>query len=428
MPARKKDPAAELAQLMLQVLEAQRRLGGDSYPLRLRRLAELADPAAPPELVLKAVGKKKPFGERAVVARPKDLDTPIALAEDAEQLVTSPLLLQFLLESVCTPANPTCDPGKLKSKLPAKLKLPFDAAVRRRIEAHHLPAGVAAVRVKKKTHLHLARYPLPKAPEMALAEGLVQSLREQRQRGGDAYPLTLDRLVALAGPHADAGLRKKAMALPVFKDAVLLAVKNRPDTPVALVEDCDRLADSPLLLETALRLARTDATQVFKPAELKKKVAPPLQNPLEEAIRRRAEARSLPPTIGCLLQKKTPLLFLLSDVGAAAPAQPHPGPPPPPIATASPPAPPVDFARAFDQAFGRLDRQRGGHNHVSLVDLRRAVPVDRPSFDAGVQGLRRAGRYTLSAAEGRHGISPADQEAGIYEDGSLLLYVSRRLS
>ena len=417
MPPRKKDPAAELAEKMLEGLVAQRLIGGDAYPLPLRRLAELADAAAPPELVLKAAGRKKPFGERAVVARPKDLDAPVALAEDAEQLAASPLLLLFLLESVCTPSSPTCDPGKLKSKLPARLKQPFEAAVRGRIERNDLPTGVAAVPVKKKTHLHLLRYPLPQPPEVALAEALVRVLRDQRDVGGDAYPLTLDRLVARAQTAADARLLKKALAEPVFRDATLLAAAKRPDTPVALAEDRDRLADSPLLLETALRLERTDATQVFRPSELSKELVPALRKPLEEAIRRRAESRSLPPAVGCLLQKKTPLLFLLSDVAAAPPARPEP--PPPPAA---------DFARTFDEAFRQLDRQRGGHNHVSLVDLRRAVAVDRPTFDAGLQDLRRAGRYTLSAAEGRHGITPADQEAGVHEDGSLLLYVSRRLS
>jgi hypothetical protein len=418
MPARKKDPAAELAEKMLHVLEAQRPLGADAYPLPLRRLAELADPAAPPELVFKAAGRKKPFGERAVIARPKDADAPVALVEDAEQLAASPLLLLSLLESVCTPSTPTCDPGKLKSKLPARLKQPFEAAVRRRVEANDLPPGVAAVPVKTKTHLHLVRYPLPQPPEVALAEALVRALREQRDTGGGAYPLTLDRLVARAQPGADARVLKKALAQPAFAEAAVLAVKNRPDTPVALAEDRDRLADSPLLLETALRLARTEATQVFRPAELVKKVVPALRKSLEEAIRRRAESRSLPPAVGCLLQKKTPLLFLLSDVGAAPPARAQP----------APPRPAPDFARAFDEAFGQLDRQRGGHNHVSLVELRRAVPVDRATFDAGLQDLRRAGRYTLSAAEGRHGISPADQEAGLHEDGALLLYVSRRLS
>jgi hypothetical protein len=86
-----------------------------------------------------------------------------------------------------------------------------------------------------------------------------------------------------------------------------------------------------------------------------------------------------------------------------------------------------DFASAFTAAFERLDRQRGGHNFVSLVDLRRELPdFDRPTFDAGLARLRRSGQFTLSAAEGRYGITPAEQEAGIREGGTLLLFVARR--
>jgi hypothetical protein len=40
--------------------------------------------------------------------------------------------------------------------------------------------------------------------------------------------------------------------------------------------------------------------------------------------------------------------------------------------------------------------------------------------------LRHQGRYSLSAAEGRHGILPEEHDAGIIEDGSLLLFVSRK--
>ena len=87
---------------------------------------------------------------------------------------------------------------------------------------------------------------------------------------------------------------------------------------------------------------------------------------------------------------------------------------------------PADFAAAFDGAFQRLDREHGGHNFVSLVELRRAVPAAQEAFDAGLRQLRLAGRYTLSAAEGRHGLTPEERGAGIVEDGALLLYVSRK--
>ncbi len=90
--------------------------------------------------------------------------------------------------------------------------------------------------------------------------------------------------------------------------------------------------------------------------------------------------------------------------------------------------PKAEFARAFDETFRRLDVQGRSHNFVSILELRRGLPFDRQAFDAGLRELRRAGRYTLSAAEGKQGVRPEEQEAGIIEDGALLLYVSRKLS
>jgi hypothetical protein len=88
--------------------------------------------------------------------------------------------------------------------------------------------------------------------------------------------------------------------------------------------------------------------------------------------------------------------------------------------------PPVaNFAAAFAAAFDRLDRQAGGHNRVSLVALRQALPLDRAAFDTGLLQLRRAGRFTCSAAEGRHGLTAQERAAGITEDRALLLYASR---
>lgn len=89
-------------------------------------------------------------------------------------------------------------------------------------------------------------------------------------------------------------------------------------------------------------------------------------------------------------------------------------------------AKPLPTADTFDAAFERLDRATGSHNFVSLVDLRRAMPWDRATFDAELKRQRRAGRYTLAAAEGRHGVTAEEREAGILEGGTLLLYVLRR--
>jgi hypothetical protein len=429
MPA-KNDAAGELAEKMVRVLEAQRRLGGNSYPLTLRRLAELTDPGALPELILKAAGKKKPFGEQVIAVKPKDLDTPVALADDAQRLAASPLLLEYTLGLACSAKRPTCEPATLKSKVPAPLRAPFEAVLRNRVEAGDLPPTVELVSVRNKQCLHPRRYPIPKKREVALAEKLVDVLKAQRKLGEDSYPLTFDRLVELAQPGDDAQLLKKAVGQRAFKEQVVPAVKgpkNLSESPVALKGDDGRLAASALVLETALKLARSEKTQasekteVYGLAELTKHLIPALKAPFQAAVNHAIRNRSLPPGVGSLLQKGKPVLFLLSDVVTGPRARPAP---PPTLPTR--PAAPGAFASRFDEAFDRLQHGARMPNFVSLVELRRALPFDRPTFDAGLQRLRQSGRYGLSAAEGRHGISPEECEAGIHEDGALLLYVSRK--
>ena len=88
---------------------------------------------------------------------------------------------------------------------------------------------------------------------------------------------------------------------------------------------------------------------------------------------------------------------------------------------------PCEFARHFEEAFDRLDRTDGRLNFVSLIDLRRELSgFNREQFDEGIKGLRRSRKFSLSAAEGRLGISEDQKNAAILEAGSLLLFVSRR--
>jgi hypothetical protein len=452
MPA-KRDAATELAEKMLRALEAQRDLGTNAYPPTLRRLAELADPTAETQEVQKAV-KKKTFLKRTAGAQPKNLDCPVSLVEDADKLAASLALLEYLLESLCTVASPTVDVPKLKKKAPAVVREAFERALDQRIADDALPPGVAVITAKNKLHLHLQRYPLPRKPEEALAEELVMVLQAQRQLGAGAYPTTLARLIELTRPSADKTLLKKTTAQATFQQAVALAMKNEPAAPVAFAEDLGLLADSPQLLIMTLRRTRSETNQVCSPVNLKGKVVPPLQEAFLKSIKRRVTDGQLPLGVGRLLQKKKPLLFLVSDIvsggvecgeraqgSQARPAVSGAHFPTPdngvensaigrtePPQTSSAAEPTAEFAHAFDETFRRLDEQSRSHNFVSLLELRRGLPFDREAFDAGLRELRRAGRYTLSAAEGRQGVSPEEQEAGIIEDGALLLYVSRKLS
>jgi nucleotide-binding universal stress UspA family protein len=429
----KADPIKDLAEKLLHALEKQRQSG--DYPLTVEHLAVLADPQAPPEQVSKALNKK-PFAAKWIVANKKDRNSPLTLAEDAERLAAGPQLLEYALSLLCSADKPLHTPAKVISAVDKALRTAFKAALERAIAENNVPATVGIVWVKKKPQLYLQRFPPPpppppkQKPAEELSEKLVQVLSEQRERGGEAYPLPLDRLFELTGTTATAKVRKQALGKEPFHSRVLLALPKQPDSPVALIDDRDRLLTSPLLLHGVFAMTRTPDNQAVNVTELARKLPKNLQGDFRAALNRQVNERVLPEDIGLLYSKKKPLLFLLADLHA----------PPPPKSPLSPPVreveseerqdkpspPPVDFSARFEEAFARLDHEHGGHNHVSLVDLRRAVPVERAIFDAVLQQMRRAGRYSLSAAEGRHGLHAEEQEAGIHEDGSLLLFVSRR--
>jgi hypothetical protein len=143
-PPPPKKPEVALAEKLLLVLEAQRRLGPTSYPLPLHRLVELTDPQAPPKLVDRATAGTL-FVDRAIVARKKDSAAPVALRVDLPQLAVSPLLLEFLLRTARTAANQVSTISDLKKKLTPALQQPFADAVDRQ-----QPATVGTVLYKGK--------------------------------------------------------------------------------------------------------------------------------------------------------------------------------------------------------------------------------------------------------------------------------------
>src|SRR5205823_8425387 len=142
--AGKKSEAADLAEKMVQALRAQRNQGEGAYPLTLTRLAELADPNAPDDLRARAV-KHKTFTGQVVLAQKKNPDTPLALSGDADRLANSPLLLEWLLEQVCTPEAPLQAVDRLVKKVDAPLRQPLQEAIDRQVRDNSLPETVASL-------------------------------------------------------------------------------------------------------------------------------------------------------------------------------------------------------------------------------------------------------------------------------------------
>jgi hypothetical protein len=281
-------------------------------------------------------------------------------------------------------------------------------------------------------------------PAAELAQKLLAVLESQHAAGGQAYPLTLEQAARQADSQADVKTVLSAVGRKEFK-AQAIAAKTKAgkftaeqafQSPVALLDDVDQLAAMPATLELALRCKRNAKVQAFSVASLAPALGAKLRPVFKEVWNRRVETGELPSTIGFVRINGAKLFFLedlhpapvcrppvAHGVPPAAPPKPAPRTPPPVSADPSP----ADFASRFDEAFRQIDYRKGGHNFVSLVDLRQMLgDLPRGAFDAGLRTLRLAGRYTLSAAESVQGIQPEQRMAGIEEAGSLLLYVSRK--
>jgi hypothetical protein len=407
----RKDRLPPEAVLREQVLARLRTLREtDGYPPALSDVLARVAPGVDDDLKAKLLADKE-LKAQLVVAIPGEDGSLVALAGDEERLGNSPALLEYAVGLLSTPEKPLWPIAKVAGKLNKALRPAFEAAVEALIRENKLPASVVSAEVKGTPHLRLRKYEPPRPAGEVLAEKLVSALNAQRD--GGEYPVLLENLVQGTGVN-DAKVVKAALAQPAFKDTTTSVPLPGVGGPlVALAADRERLLADERLLEAALRVARSDNTQAVTVADLTKKVTKDAQAGFATALEKRLAETTLPKSIGSLRIKGKSYVFLLADVGT---------PPPPKKEEPTP----VDFGRLFDEAFARLDQQKGSHNLVSLVTLRQEVAVDRATFDHGLRELRRAGRYSLSAAEGRDGISHEEREAGINEEGTLLLFVSRK--
>jgi hypothetical protein len=271
---------------------------------------------------------------------------------------------------------------------------------------------------------------LKNAPNL-LATEMLRLLQAQRELGEQRYPLTIHELAKLAGVSPGQKLIQSALRTRLFAAGTITARRSDLDSPVALQEDVERLAASPLTLQFALDQfsGKVGAVTV---AKLKTKLTRRLgfDKRFQSAITRMLQAERLPPNVGWVYAGRNPSLFRIADIHPAKWRERLQAPWDAPITTrngAVDTASTGDFARRFDDAFEQLDRRQGNFNLVKLLDLREALAdTPREQFDTELRHLRVAGRYGLSGAESRWGISQAERDAGIHEAGSLLMLVSRR--
>jgi hypothetical protein len=141
----RKNAPSELAAEMLRVLQSQRELGEDQYPLTIRELARHTGDS-PAEKLIHLALRTGLFKAGAIAARQNDLDSPVAFQEDVERLAASPLTLQFALDQVSGKVR-AVTVAFLKKKLTSRngFDKRFQNAVTRMLEAEQLPPNVGWV-------------------------------------------------------------------------------------------------------------------------------------------------------------------------------------------------------------------------------------------------------------------------------------------
>jgi hypothetical protein len=408
--------------------------------MTLETLVSLQEGHATEDLLQRALATPL-FRDAVVWADKGKREAPLALRADLRQLAASPLLLEFLLNAVCTPAKRAWPVAKLTAKLTAhvpkltpELRQAFAEAMRQQIEQNALPPAVGLAVIGEVPHLYLKRLPYqPPPPKPAeLAAELLKELEARRGLAVGSYPPSLQELVEATRPGVAPELVKKALGTRAYKSRFIAAFKTNPDSPVALADDVDRLAASPAVLTRSLAAERLPPRHVAAVADLARHLAPALRKPFAQAVRHQAETGCLPPAVDFVWYGVDPFLFPLTETVPRTPRTdkvpviPHAGERAAESSAEPLGAAAVPFPRAFDEAFARLYRQGGSNNFVSLLQLRRALAeVDREAFDAGLRRLRLAGGYSLRAVEGWSEVSPEERQAGIPEEGSLLLFVTR---
>lgn len=330
----------------------------------------------------------------------------------------SALELQDPQQEILTRLRAAGSQGLTKTALgitAAKKSLPLQGALDALLETGEV---VNIGTAKKSKYVLKDMQPVVEIPP---AEKMRRVLESQRQLGGDAYPVPLQRLLELAELPTNLKTFKADKTMISALGTRANAFATQPDNPVALQEDLQSFVASPVLLNFVLRLVHTKTMHCHSVATLKNKLASSVQKAFQAVVTAQMQQNTLPPHIGWI-SDKTPKLFFVEDlhIAAGVPAS----APQPPVAAPAPSADPAEFPARFAAAFEKFDKAGGSHNFVSLVDLRRELAeFSREVFDAELRKLRIARTFTLSAAEGRHGITQEMQAAGILEGDSLLVYV-----
>jgi hypothetical protein len=211
--ASKTKPIEAMSAKLLKVLKSQRSLGEKSYPLTLRRLAELAEiDSGRTTKTLFSAANSGPFKKEAMLTR-KDIDAPVALKEDVDRLAASDKTLLFALRVTRTEANRLRTIPQIAKKITSSLQLQarFNRAWNQKAREGQLPPGVAGV-AGRSVSIFLVEDLLPASLRDRLAPG--DPSRAVAPVASPAEPAPVAATVGQSSPEGNGGVQTQPAQRP----------------------------------------------------------------------------------------------------------------------------------------------------------------------------------------------------------------------
>ena len=392
----KPDAVAVLAGKMIVTLECLRDEGA-AYPPSLSHLTAQANPQAPPQLAAKAL-KKKPFADRLLAAGQAPRQ-PRCLGRRRRPPRRRPApgrIRPVVVMYAGKASSPTHQVGNQGGQ-------GVETSVRGRPATPDRGKNAAGNGRRRGGEGQAATL---SADAAAAGRGAVSRRRCGRWRrcgrkGKNAYPPSLKELIR-GRPRL--ALRRRRRRRPCRRSpagAVRLAPPPRPAGGSGRGPGRPARQPRPVGVRPECRpQTRPSGRAVDGPEKEDSEAATSRVRGGRRRPRRRRGAAS--PAVGRLYVKQKPHSSYCATWSSAEGRQ------PPDEGADAPRSPtPVDFAALFDAAFDHLDRQKGSHNLVSLLDLRPAVAA----------GSRRLRRRLAPASSGRplhpgHGRRPSRRQPG----------------
>ena len=364
--------------------------------------------------VLLRASRRRAFTQCAIVATPSgkaDVPPPEALVFRADQLskmASSPRLWQLALHYLRAKSTHLHSAGELKTVFkPAALKSAFGTAVNRALASGTLPVGIGAV--LRRGHFYLLLQDDLLTPPASPRRSSAPSVRGSAT--GQPPPLP--------GAKARSGPRNRPLTSTNNKP--LTSPANKPLTGSSLppLRRAPASSSRPRPVSSPQNQPLSSAQNRPLSSAQNRPLSSAQNRPLSSAQNRPVSSAQKRPLTGHRNRplsgvRNRPLTGARPDRAPSVPGAPSPAS--------------DAFADAFEREFTRLDAETGRKNFVKLLSLRQALSqFPRAVFDHELNALRRAGRFSLDAAEGTHDrTTPEEREAGVVEAGRRLLYCARR--